>query len=637
MLGLRRLIDIAFKLLAGPAIIFLIYLYCYPIFHRCAFPVPGLTASEAFRHTFDARFSGEKIQPLPVIRLLALGDPQLEGDTSIPFPLDPPFPALGQLWSLIPRIVAGDDTNALSFVLARQSLKDLVQDDLPTFLRKHIPRHFEVYRKTLDLLGNDFYLAHITRAITWWTNPTLIAVLGDLLGSQWIDNDEFQRRTHRFWHRLLPSTQKVPLEARTGSRAHLSDSATVSEIGSGSVPCRKEDTQSRRTILTLPGNHDIGYAGDITLPLLDRYEDAFGPSNYDITFSLAHNHPDVEFEPSIHLISLNTMGLDGPVLTPKVQEDIYSFLNDAINRSPPTNDPSSLTILLTHIPLYKAAGICVDGPYTTYHSQDHGSGIREQNHLSYHSSRQILEGIFGMSADTNRSEGGGGRGRKGLILTGHDHEGCDVLHHLDTEPAIVEADEAEPRAWRAVRYDEATAQRLEAAGTPFVREITVRSMMGGFGGNVGLVSAWYDPGHAPDSDPHHDSEPASDPQTDADGNTDQPLGKGGWRTAYATCSLGVQHYWWAAHILALVTAVLGLLDLVLAVLLGGGRGGGGARRFKRVRFVKGTKRESVDSVRKGFVGVGAVKSLGNGGAALLARARGGRRKVLRGGVRGGAG
>ena len=56
-------------------------------------------------------------------------------------------------------------------------------------------------------------------------------------------------------------------------------------------------------------------------------------------------------------------------------------------------------------------------------------------------------------------------------------------------------------------------------------------MMGSYGGNAGLLSAWFD--------------------------EDQ----GQWKYEYETCMLGVQHIWWAAHILTIIEVGLGAAGL----------------------------------------------------------------------------
>lgn len=85
-----------------------------------------------------------------------------------------------------------------------------------------------------------------------------------------------------------------------------------------------------------------------------------------------------------------------------------------------------------------------------------------------------------------------------------------------------------------------------------VREITVRSMMGEFGGNAGMLSVWFD----------------------WDGLA--------WRYEYATCELGVQHVWWVTYIL-LFSAVVG------AGVVGGWHGVGRLFGGKKVSVEKKTQ------------------------------------------------
>merc|ERR1719214_158247 len=66
-----------------------IWLYLYPVFKGCAFPIASRDRIEAFQETKKLHWPyAEPDNELPTalapFRLLALGDPQLEGDTSIP-------------------------------------------------------------------------------------------------------------------------------------------------------------------------------------------------------------------------------------------------------------------------------------------------------------------------------------------------------------------------------------------------------------------------------------------------------------------------------------------------------------------------------------------------------------------------
>ena len=370
-------------------------------------------------------------------------------------------------------------------------LKHLFAIDIPSVLQS--------YRKRLDLIGNDYYLAHIYRTMHWTMFPTHITVLGDLIGSQWVSDEEFERRGTRFWGRVLQRGHRIEEERTQG--IHIEP-----------LP---QDGSWARKVMNVPGNHDIGYAGDITKEKLHRYERVFGKANWETRFSLPLEPMD-EDQPELRLVVLNSLNLDGPVLDPQLQTDTYDFVNEVITYSKPVEDRTTATILLTHLPLFKEAGVCVDGPFLDYYGDEHGGTIKEQNHLSYASSKGLLEGIYGMSG--NPDAPGNGRGRNGIILTGHDHEGCDAYHHLQ------ETEDTASRTWVAEKWNTSTIQQHKPAQG--IREVTVRSMMGEFGGNAGLLSAWFD------------------------------LDKREWQFEYATCALGKQHFWWAVHVLDIVTVVL---------------------------------------------------------------------------------
>jgi hypothetical protein len=262
----------------------------------------------------------------------------------------------------------------------------------------------------------------------------------------------------------------------------------------------------------------------------------FGKANYELrlqlpvkstTNSTSSEVGDRRDIPEIRIVVLNDMNIDTPASSKELQDETYKFLNDIITTSQDVARKAHFTLVLTHIPLHKKEGICVDGPFFDFFSGDFENGIKEQNHLSADGSKGMLEGIFGMSGS---SEGDGrGFGRNGLVLTGHDHEGCDVYHYINQS-----ADTSE-RQWEAKRWNEAKAGGLfEEAGVPGLREITVRSMMGDFSGNAGLLSLWFD-------------EETWD-----------------WQFEFANCRMGKQHLWWVVHVLDLITVGVGFVYGVLA-------------------------------------------------------------------------
>lgn len=378
------LVVVYLDLLIPLAVLLNIYLYFYPVFHFCS---------------FQSSPDGQ----LAPFRLLALADPQLEGDTT----------------------------------LLRYASQHKPDDPLLSYLDpQHLARDFHRIRKTIDLWGNDLYLSHIYKTVRRGTQPTHTVVLGDLLGSQWIGADEFQKRGDRFWSIF--------------ANASLVDASDIAD-GSGA-----DGGHWRRKIITLPGNHDIGYPGDVSRDRLDRFERMFGPVNYKLDFPAPSPsdgggggaHP-------LQIVVLNSMTLDEPISDAALRDASYSLLSRASTAARTT------TLLLTHLPLHRPAGVCVDPPLFTYFPS---GGIREQNHLRETTSAVVLDALFNSS------------GSPGFILTGHDHEGCDVNHYRDGSTGD---------------WDVAPWRRDAEAG---VREVTVRSMMGGYGGNAGLLSAWWDRG-----------------------------------------------------------------------------------------------------------------------------------------------
>lgn len=460
-----------FRLLLPLATLATVYIYFYPAFKQCGFP-----------DTKDGKQAP--------FRLLTLADPQLEGDTSLPDLDAPLFPSFYDLWNDL-------DEEGLDGLWSSMRIngKSLLSHD--------VPRLIQSYRKQLDLWGNDRYLAHIYRLMHWWSDPTHVVVLGDLLGSQWISDDEFARRTDRFWGTVFSNGHKVGSE--------ITDKPATELLGA--------DAAWRHRIIAVAGNHDIGYAGDITRDRVTRFEAAYGSLNWEIRF--AFNSSDDS--PELRLAVLNSMNLDAPAFDDELRAESLAFLQQHLRQEQLST--KTATILLTHIPLYKDSGICVDGPFVDHFPEHNGAGIKEQNHLAYNTSQSILDSLVGQETHD----------RKALILNGHDHEGCHVYHALlpDAEQSAPEKTDTEQRSWQAYAYNSPQGAMKRHPRFTGVREVTVRSMMGDFDGNAGLTSAWWD-----------------DVEEE-------------WQFEYASCEFGVQHIWWAVHVVDLVALAVGIAGLLL--------------------------------------------------------------------------
>ncbi|KAI1321975.1 hypothetical protein F5Y16DRAFT_57693 [Xylariaceae sp. FL0255] len=538
--ALLSLLRNAVRILPLIAVVCTIHLYLYPLFNGCAFPLPTPSSSSssppadndqraAFHETLQQHWSGPTPRLSAPFRLLTLGDPQLEGDTSIANYGHSAFHHAEWAFKHL--------TFQTEFPSLRKRIRQIVHDLIDIFF-DDIPDTLESIRKHIDLFGNDFYLAHIYRTLRWWTKPTHVTVLGDLLGSQWIEDAEFQKRSWRFWNRSFKGGERIPDEVAQ----YPAEDYNVSGI------LGRNDSDAelwQRRIINVVGNHDIGYAGDITPERLERFEVAFGKAAYELRFELPIEDPvlnatlfDPETNPTsdriipeLRIVNLNNMNLDTPAHDQSLQDNTYAFINDIIHTSSAVEFKGHFTIVLTHMPLYKPEGICVDAPFFDFH--EGGGGVKEQNQLSADASRGFLEGIYGLNGDPNAAAGGSGR--KGVILNGHDHEGCDIYHYINQ---TLEGDE---RKWEVVTWKSAQENQLPGKpGLPGMREITVRSMMADFDGNAGLLSMWFD-------------EDAWE-----------------WKVEFANCALGRQYYWWFVHVFDLVLVVALIAYAVLEYAIASG-------------------------------------------------------------------
>ncbi|RPA90333.1 Metallo-dependent phosphatase [Choiromyces venosus 120613-1] len=178
----------------------------------------------------------------------------------------------------------------------------------------------------------------------------------------------------------------------------------------------------RRTVKTLPGNHDFGMGNGIKEGVKDRFRTYFGETsgvleagNHTIVLidsvSLSNNNnPKIYMPARDFLDSLPDLLTSPPplALLPHVIEEAASPLP-----SPPEQDSivQNPTILLTHVPLYRPADTPC-GPHRE--SKDpiliHG-GYQYQNVLQPDLSSEILQ-------KTNAK----------YVFSGDDHDYCEVEH-----------------------------------------------------------------------------------------------------------------------------------------------------------------------------------------------------------------
>lgn len=367
------------------------------------------------------------------------------------------------------------------------------------------------YIKRLDNYGNDYYLGHIYSTMRNRMNPTHVAVMGDLFSSQWIYDSEFYNRTYRYveriftrplefkenaletyykhedydWHKWLNQEVNLDPDVRFNSRVY-------NDVYDWYHPEAQYPSLKEPLYVNLTGNHDIGYSGDATWQHMARFHHLFGQNNYLINYN--KGTPE-----EWRLIVLDSLTLEGPALQEEFIDYTWSFLNNIAKQENPGFKGS--TVLLTHIPFYKKEGLCRDGPEHKYYvnntREPYKNGkLRSQNHLLHDTTQKVLNTVF--------PEGS----KNGIILTGHDHEGCDTWYNLQGDN------------WEA-------SKKVDPKGDRFpIREIVVRSMMGDFDGQTGILTG------------HFDSQ------------------KKTWVFEFTYCSFMVQHWWWATKFLTGVTILL---------------------------------------------------------------------------------
>ncbi|RHZ86240.1 hypothetical protein Glove_53g92 [Diversispora epigaea] len=293
-------------------------------------------------------------------------------------------------------------------------------------------------RGEIDLIANDIFIRHVYTSFVspyslFTQKPTHSIILGDLFSSQWINDQEFERRVKRY---------KWIFGDPRGEYKH--------------------------EFINLTGNHDIGYNRDITKHRADRWEKEFGKMSFNRRIPskeqiLSTNNIDEDNKKYHRLAVINSMNIDGPAWDEQLRYKTWSFLDELAEEREQENYQTPL-ILLMHIPIFKKEGLCVDGPMTVV---DEHKFIIEQNHLSYNASKFILTKL-----------------KPKFIFAGHDHEGCDITHviHMNDDG------EYSLKAYRTFDFEARKKEFDYSDGdkTWIIREITVRSVMGEFGGNAGL-------------------------------------------------------------------------------------------------------------------------------------------------------
>lgn len=439
------------KIVTTLAVVLNVYIYTYPLLHsgQCSWPgvdhevpVPSEVSSIWYLGDLLTHYASLYTAPAATeMRMLAFGDPQINGN-----------------WPVTP------------------------------------------YIKRLDNFGNDYYLGHIYSVMKDRLRPTHVAVMGDLFSLQWIGDLEFYNRTLRYLTRLFRQPKEYTQAEMDWVRKH-EDEDWVAFLDKRKATPLEELLFNHSNVyqwtdpllrafngeplfINITGNHDIGYAGDATWQHMARYHRLFGNDNFWIEYDRETDHP-------WRIVVLNDLLLEGPALQEEFRTYTWEFL-----RQLEAQQFNGSTVLLTHIPFYKREGLCVDGPEHVWYDEESSkrepyklNTLRSQNHIGYDETQKVLLMVFGND-------------KGGIIVTGHDHEGCEN--------------------WYAKEDGVWTASKNKTQGAIF--EATVRAMMGDYGGNSGLVYGKFDNGR--------------------------------WEYTYLVCPFAVQHVWWVAKVASLVSVLL---------------------------------------------------------------------------------
>ncbi|KAI9835762.1 MAG: hypothetical protein M1819_001941 [Sarea resinae] len=319
---------------------------------------------------------------------------------------------------------------------------------------------------TFTIRHTDSYLRRSYTVLERVLHPDTLFFLGDLFdgGREWATysshspEERYRNYGEDYWLREYNRFGKIFFK-------HWGDGGMVPNAGQ----------QGRKIVAGLPGNHDLGLGVGIQLPVRNRFHAYFGDGN---RIDVLGNHTFV----SVDTVSLSAKGQadpatasqgsglgDVPGANDMIWKPVEEFLNDAqsmkrramsreirlqngqldhmlyepvvmeVNstdfKKPPSLDPGQgmpefPTVLLTHVPLYRAPGTPC-GPQREHwppspppngqtqpleHDEPNAIAVRQgyqyQNVLTPEVSKQLVEKV----------------GNVGYVFSGDDHDYCEVIH-----------------------------------------------------------------------------------------------------------------------------------------------------------------------------------------------------------------
>eukprot|EP00162_Nutomonas_longa_P011577 comp20623_c0_seq1/m.42045 comp20623_c0_seq1/g.42045 ORF comp20623_c0_seq1/g.42045 comp20623_c0_seq1/m.42045 type:complete len:406 (-) comp20623_c0_seq1:140-1357(-) len=256
--------------------------------------------------------------------------------------------------------------------------------------------HREGFLGTANNWLNDVF-HHLVAVAAAQSSPDAAVVLGDIFSYQGLDDTEFDERADRF------------------------DRSILQPFADRNIP-----------VHVIPGNHDLGYAWELNLPRVRRWEARFGPVNKLVpvstdTIAKTQNPDMLSYGTGHSLAFLNGLSLDSEshfdMPHQEIRKKTLAFFEELKRLHEAHLDSQNISrhgiILFTHIPLHKENNPhCLgDRPHIERDTRDF---VVQQNMISEQTTEDIVEEIA-----------------PDLVFTGHDHEGCIFQHNIDTKEHTV--------------------------------------------------------------------------------------------------------------------------------------------------------------------------------------------------------
>lgn len=189
----------------------------------------------------------------------------------------------------------------------------------------------------------------------------------------------------------------------------------------------------KKTIMSLPGNHDIGYGDTIVKSALSRFQAFFGSTSGSIDIA---NHTVIWLD-TISMMNTNDEAIYKPPL---------KFLEEFSK----TMDLEKPRILLTHVPLFRPKGSNCGSDREHGEDLSYTKGFQYQTQITPEVTNNILEAI-----------------QPTVVFSGDDHDACHVQHSYYLNNRQYSADEYTVKSFSmAMGIASPGMQLLEIDGTP---------------------------------------------------------------------------------------------------------------------------------------------------------------------------